>query len=373
MTLFIAKVICWNSKGYTGPSGDKSTSGFHSENGYGHEEWNNSHKLEFVQGSEKFRAFHTEKVGKEKVNENEGDIIVFMYAPYDGGQHLVGIAGSATCLIEKETARKELAKQLQVRSFRKDAWAIRSIKDLWENDSESWDEHWAINGDWLPNWFCPADKFFWLDKPVKINVPNITGKKKLNFNYSRHQPLSADQAKKLIELVPLKQQTKTWQSIFKDIIASPNSTDQDTDNLVEDVIEISNDKNLTETERKSLTAARLGQGAFRKALDKRWNNSCAVTGITTRQLLRASHIRPWKESNNVERLDPNNGLLLSANIDVLFDKGLVTFLDTGEMQLSAKLEESTIDKLDLPGNLNQKLKLAEKVFLEYHRENIFGK
>ena len=136
-----------------------------------------------------------------------------MYAPYDGGQHLVGIAGSATCLIEKEKARKELAKRLQVTSFKRDAWKIKSIRELWENDRASWGEHWKRNGDWLPNWFCPADKFLWLDKPVKIDVQNITGKKKLNFNYSRHQPLSADQAKKLIELVPASPQAIKMKSM----------------------------------------------------------------------------------------------------------------------------------------------------------------
>ena len=73
------------------------------------------------------------------------------------------------------------------------------------------------------------------------------------------------------------------------------------------------------------------------------------------------------------RDSPNNGLLLSANIDALFDKGLVTFLDTGEMKISKALEETTVIKMKLPENIKRKLNDSEKGFLKHHRDYIFKK
>lgn len=90
-----------------------------------------------------------------------------------------------------------------------------------------------------------------------------------------------------------------------------------------------------ETERQILSSARIGQGKFRDDLIKRWDGKCAVSGVTRRELLRASHIKPWSASNNVERLDPNNGLLLSAAYDAAFDAYLISFADDGSIVLAS--------------------------------------
>jgi hypothetical protein len=90
-----------------------------------------------------------------------------------------------------------------------------------------------------------------------------------------------------------------------------------------------------ETTRQQLTAARLGQGKFRKELFARWSASCAVIGVTRPELLRASHIKPWASSNNAERLDPANGLLLSPLYDAAFDALLLSFADDGTLILAA--------------------------------------
>ena len=86
-----------------------------------------------------------------------------------------------------------------------------------------------------------------------------------------------------------------------------------------------------ETTRNALVAARLGQGKFREDLDKIWDVRCALSSLSRRELLRASHIKPWSASNNVERLDPYNGLLLSVGYDVAFDTLLITFNQNGEL------------------------------------------
>jgi hypothetical protein len=89
-----------------------------------------------------------------------------------------------------------------------------------------------------------------------------------------------------------------------------------------------------QTEREAIARARIGQGRFRDDLLKRWNGRCAVTGLSRPELLRASHIKPWNSSNNQERLDPSNGLLLAIAYDAAFDGGLITFDDEGCLHLA---------------------------------------
>jgi hypothetical protein len=83
------------------------------------------------------------------------------------------------------------------------------------------------------------------------------------------------------------------------------------------------------TEAERLVVQRIGQDVFRDALMDYWGACCPLTGIKEPALLRASHIVPWAESNDQQRLDVHNGLLLSALWDAAFDKGLVSFTDEG--------------------------------------------
>ncbi len=89
------------------------------------------------------------------------------------------------------------------------------------------------------------------------------------------------------------------------------------------------------TTRKCLIDARLGQGQFRVDVEKLWRGACGVTGCRISAVLRASHIKPWSQSNNKERLDPENGILLAAHIDALFDRGLITFLEWDHADIQA--------------------------------------
>ena len=89
------------------------------------------------------------------------------------------------------------------------------------------------------------------------------------------------------------------------------------------------------TERERLQAARIGQGEFRDALMIFWKSTCPVTGVDHAALLRASHIKPWRDASNDERLNPFNGLLLCAHVDTLFDRNLITFDDDGLIRISS--------------------------------------
>jgi HNH endonuclease len=93
------------------------------------------------------------------------------------------------------------------------------------------------------------------------------------------------------------------------------------------------------TDAERLVVQRIGQDVFRGALMDYWGGRCPLTGITDPALLRASHIVPWAECSDPQRLDVHNGLLLSALWDAAFDQGLVGFADDGTPRASPKLSQ----------------------------------
>ena len=94
------------------------------------------------------------------------------------------------------------------------------------------------------------------------------------------------------------------------------------------------------TEAERLVVQRVGQDIFRDALIDYWGGRCPLSGITEPELLRASHIIAWAESDDAKRLDVHNGLLLSALWDAAFDQGLVSFADEGTVLVSPSLSEA---------------------------------
>ena len=124
---------------------------------------------------------------------------------------------------------------------------------------------------------------------------------------------------------------------------------------------------LKETERNYLRSARVGQGEFREKLITKFRSKCPVTGITEKRLLVASHIKPWKVCNNYERLDLHNGILLSALADKLFDQGLVTFQDNGDVVISPSLLIEDQERCGIKRWTTLNLSDRSKCYMEYHR------
>lgn len=129
---------------------------------------------------------------------------------------------------------------------------------------------------------------------------------------------------------------------------------------------------LSETEKNAVIKSRIGQGLFRELLIQFWKG-CAITGIDYLPVLRASHIKPWRNSSNSERLDPENGLLLTPTFDVLFDRGFISFDDRGGILISKELDENLQESL----GLHKEIKLREvsegnKKYLSYHRDKVFS-
>lgn len=140
------------------------------------------------------------------------------------------------------------------------------------------------------------------------------------------------------------------------------------DAVEEDVDAVSGDASLSATTRKALIDARRGQGRFRSELDDHWGNACAATNCKIRAVLRASHIKPWRLSSNSERLDPANGILLAANVDILFDRGLVSFDDDGRMLTSSRVSAADLRLLGLPADLRKRPDKRQRTYLAHHRK-----
>ncbi|HEX2094984.1 MAG TPA: HNH endonuclease signature motif containing protein [Longimicrobiaceae bacterium] len=127
-------------------------------------------------------------------------------------------------------------------------------------------------------------------------------------------------------------------------------------------------RGLSATERDALVSARVGQGAFRTAVLARWEGRCAVTGSSTLEAIRASHIKPWRLAANEERLDPANGLPLVATLDALFDAGLIAFGGDGGMLVSERLAPEERERLYMHGcRLRQCPDAATAAYLAEHR------
>lgn len=104
-----------------------------------------------------------------------------------------------------------------------------------------------------------------------------------------------------------------------------------------------------ETERNGLVTSRVGQGAYRKRIIHRWEYKCAVTQFNKLDVLVASHIVPWAGADDNQRLDVNNGILLSPTYDALFDRHLITFEDNGKIILSDAIETDAYQKIGVTG------------------------
>ena len=150
---------------------------------------------------------------------------------------------------------------------------------------------------------------------------------------------------------------------------SVSSVMDDADNIAETMIKQSPD--ISETEKDQVVKARRGQGIFRSNVEA-IEQGCRITGLKFKEHLRASHIKPWRDSNNTERLDGNNGLLLSPHVDHLFDRGFVSFNNQGDILISPRLDQSVLDdwKIDHGANVGSFNK-EQSAYLTYHRNYVF--
>jgi putative restriction endonuclease len=129
---------------------------------------------------------------------------------------------------------------------------------------------------------------------------------------------------------------------------------------------------LEDTEKQQIILARRGQGAFKKNVNK-IEHHCRVTKVDQLEHLRASHIKPWRNADNKERLDGENGLLLTPNIDHLFDRGFISFENDGRLILSPAAHTLSLQRMGIPpnGQLNVgAFHEGQREYLDYHRDAV---
>ena len=145
-----------------------------------------------------------------------------------------------------------------------------------------------------------------------------------------------------------------------------------------DEIEVEDDRHQREllnrvlngpVERHQLVKSRRGQGVFRDNVESR-EPKCRVTGVSNPNYLRASHIKPWRKSNDTEKIDGDNGLMLAPHVDFLFDRGFISFEDDGTLIVSELIEDGALESWGIPSEMNVGSFTPEQsIFLKFHREN----
>lgn len=132
-------------------------------------------------------------------------------------------------------------------------------------------------------------------------------------------------------------------------------------------------KAVDSTEAEAMVRRRVGQGLYREMLMDYWDGRCAVTGLAVPELLRASHAKPWKDSDDRERLDVYNGLLLAVHLDALFDQGFITVDPGGTLRCSPAMPADALDLLvpDIGEQTVERLTDMHQPYLAYHRAYVF--
>ena len=133
--------------------------------------------------------------------------------------------------------------------------------------------------------------------------------------------------------------------------------------------QIANDTTVRETDRVAIVRARFGQGLFKERVS-RIESRCRITGVENPVHLVASHCKPWRDSTNEERLNGENGLLLTPSIDHLFDRGFIGFEDNGKLIVSPVAHRPSLRRMgiDTERNVNVgEFTSGQKQFLDFHR------
>jgi putative restriction endonuclease len=135
---------------------------------------------------------------------------------------------------------------------------------------------------------------------------------------------------------------------------------------------VAKDTSIPETERQAIVRARIGQGLFKErvsAIEKR----CRITGVANPIHLIASHSKPWRDSTNEERLNGENGLLLTPTIDRLFDRGFISFEDNGRLIVSPVADRVSLRKMGVETNTAVNVgpfSSGQRAFLQFHRNAV---
>jgi hypothetical protein len=165
------------------------------------------------------------------------------------------------------------------------------------------------------------------------------------------------------------------QALLTGVTVSPSTVQKSDDldywehRLEQSVVD---DESISETDRQAIVRARCGQGLFKQRV-MQIEHRCRITGVEKTIHLVASHCKPWRDSTNEERLDGENGLLLTPNIDHLFDRGFIGFEDDGTLIIAPVAHKPSLQRMGIEvqrvinvGSFSK----GQKHFLDFHRNSV---
>lgn len=171
---------------------------------------------------------------------------------------------------------------------------------------------------------------------------------------------------------------KFWddcQEIFQspNVLVYPKRIKKKANAIADEIAEIQtflkNNPNISAEDKKRYVKVRVGQGKIREELLNR--KHCALCAIEQKELLVASHIKPWAKCNDEEKGDLNNLLLLCVMHDALFDKGFISFDDEGKILVSGELKDNVKEIYGIDGTEIISVTENMKKYLQEHRK-LFG-
>ena len=132
------------------------------------------------------------------------------------------------------------------------------------------------------------------------------------------------------------------------------------------------DASIGDTDREAIIRARRGQGLFKERV-MGIEKACRITGVTKPVHLVASDCKPWRDSSNEERLDGENGLLLTRSIDRLFDRGFIGFEDSGKLIISPVAHQPSLQRMGV--ETRQTVNVGgftegQRKFLDFQRDKV---
>ena len=138
--------------------------------------------------------------------------------------------------------------------------------------------------------------------------------------------------------------------------------------------EVEHDARIPPTERRQIILSRRGQGKFRERVS-RIERACRITGVNRPEHLIASHCKPWRDcESHEERLDGENGLLLTPSVDHLFDRGYISFDNNGDLLISPVVHRKSLERMGIPTRERRNVgdfSDGQRRYLDFHRESVF--
>ena len=251
------------------------------------------------------------------------------------GQAPKGIVGRAEALSEPyEAEHWDLDKR---REGLKARYIDLRFTDLYQTPLVSWDE--------LQH--APFSAFNWSIMASGVQLPlSIAGELDRRFEMNHEQGASSVTA-----LTP-------------DLVLAAHPFEKE----IAEELAILNAADIPSTDKVQLIVARRGQGKFRDnvlVLEPK----CRITKVQDPRCLIASHIKPWSQSTNMERLNGNNGLMLAPHVDRLFDEGLISFTDFGDLLISPKCPTDALNAWGIAPICNVgPFRAQQRPFLAFHRK-----